>query len=669
MQLPRCVTIFPATLLLGGNLIFARPALAAAPADLKPIIARAAKYQSGEDGQALRQIENRLREAIADPSLRPDLEAGLVGLVGEDATYEARRFACQQLAIIGTVQSLPALSNLLKRAETAELACLALSGHPAPGASAVLRDALPRLTGQPRLQVINVLGNRRDAASVPALMALTRDSDAATAEAAVAALGKIASADAAQAIATMRPTAPPSLAPAVLDASFRLAERLATSDAPASAALYQELLKPGQPPYARRGALGNLLALEGDQAERRILEVLRGADAALKPVAIAGIRSLKAPGTSERFGQELAKLGPQEQVWLIDALADRGDSASRDVITRAIAAEAPTVRQAAIAAVGRLGEADSVAPLAKALADAKSSEERALVEQALVNLGGKQATDRTIVAQLKSSNPLPRSHLITALARRDSRSAVPVLLEEAGSADSAVAQAAFRALASLAEARHLPPLLDKLEQLRASEERASAEEAVVQVLGKVEAPPRRTEAVCQRLEKASGVETRCSLLRLLPSAAGPRALQAVHLAMTDAEPRIRDTAIRALADWPDDSAWDSLMQQYAQPTTEAYRVLALRALVRLAREDNTLPTGPLMDWYRQLLANARNDDDKKLVLGALAGVAHADALALALPLLSNPGTRAEAEVAVKKIAEAIKATHPQAAQEALRKLQ
>jgi hypothetical protein len=146
-------------------------------------------------------------------------------------------------------------------------------------------------------------------------------------------------------------------------------------------------------------------------------------------------------------------------------------------------------------------------------------------------------------------------------------------------------------------------------------------------------------------------------------------LQAVHLAMTDAEPRIRDTAIRALADWPDDSAWDSLMQQYAQPTTEAYRVLALRALVRLAREDNTLPTGPLMDWYRQLLANARNDDDKKLVLGALAGVAHADALALALPLLSNPGTRAEAEVAVKKIAEAIKATHPQAAQEALRKLQ
>jgi hypothetical protein len=39
-----------------------------------------------------------------------------------------------------------------------------------------------------------------------------------------------------------------------------------------------------------------------------------------------------------------------------------------------------------------------------------------------------------------------------------------------------------------------------------------------------------------------------------------------------------------------------------------------------------------------------------------------------LPLLNNSGVRAEAEVAVKKIAEAIKAQHPQVAQEALNRL-
>jgi ribosomal protein S20 len=44
-------------------------------------------------------------------------------------------------------------------------------------------------------------------------------------------------------------------------------------------------------------------------------------------------------------------------------------------------------------------------------------------------------------------------------------------------------------------------------------------------------------------------------------------------------------------------------------------------------------------------------------------------LDLALPLLANSGVRAEAEIAVKKIAEAVKAQHPKAAQEALNRLQ
>jgi hypothetical protein len=69
-----------------------------------------------------------------------------------------------------------------------------------------------------------------------------------------------------------------------------------------------------------------------------------------------------------------------------------------------------------------------------------------------------------------------------------------------------------------------------------------------------------------------------------------------------------------------------------------------------------------------LLASAKTDDDRKLVLGALSGAASPEALALAAEQLANTGVRAEAELAVKKIAEAIKDQHPQAAQDALDKL-
>jgi hypothetical protein len=85
-------------------------------------------------------------------------------------------------------------------------------------------------------------------------------------------------------------------------------------------------------------------------------------------------------------------------------------------------------------------------------------------------------------------------------------------------------------------------------------------------------------------------------------------------------------------------------------------------------EENAHPDAKLIAHYRELLPEAQSDADLRLILGALGGAAHPDALKLALPLLDKTGVHAEAEVAVKKIAEAIKAQYPQAAEEALKRL-
>jgi hypothetical protein len=83
---------------------------------------------------------------------------------------------------------------------------------------------------------------------------------------------------------------------------------------------------------------------------------------------------------------------------------------------------------------------------------------------------------------------------------------------------------------------------------------------------------------------------------------------------------------------------------------------------------NARPDAALLDRYRQLLSGARGDDELKLILGALGGVAHPDALGLALPLVSRAGVRAEAQAAVEKIAESVRAEHPRAAQAAMEQL-
>ena len=639
-----------------------------AAADLPKLIADAAKYESGQNAEPLQQIEQLLRDSAGKPALRAQLEAGLVQLLAPGATFEARRFACQWLAAIGTDASLPALARLLANDETAGIACLALSSRRSPQVTAILRTALASARGRTRLQLIGALGNHQDAQSVQMFAQLARDADAAVAEAAILALGKIGSAPARDAIAALRKEARPAPVSAIDEATLRVAQQLsAAGDRKAASALHTELLRRESPANVRRGALAALIALDTDGGRQRILDTLRRPDAALTPVAIAGVASLKSAGASETFGAMLPKLSPAAQVWMIEALAGRGDAAARSCVLAQVSATDAAVRRAAIFAVGKIEDAKAVPVLAKALAGAKSPDELQEIEVALGRLHGGVATDEAIVVQLKRSSARTKVALFSALARRGARAAVPALLTEAGGSDVETVQAAFRTLGRIAGGADLPALLEKLVNLKAADARADAESAAARTMAKIADVCRRSEAVRATLAKTSDVEGRCSLLRLAPKAADAGALAALVAAGGNKEPRIRDASVRALAAWPDATGWNALLAIYQRPENDRHRTLALRALVRLAGDLNARPDAALIERYRQLLSGARGDD-RKLILGALAGVAHPDALQLALPLLSDAGSRAEAELAVKKIAASIRAQHPQAAQAALERL-
>jgi hypothetical protein len=130
----------------------------------------------------------------------------------------------------------------------------------------------------------------------------------------------------------------------------------------------------------------------------------------------------------------------------------------------------------------------------------------------------------------------------------------------------------------------------------------------------------------------------------------------IDQACRDADPRNADPAIRTLAEWPNLAAWHSLMACYSATNApyQAYHVLALRGLVRLIGEENAKPNATLLAGYLQLLSGAQNDEDRKLILGALSGVAHPEALRLAKELMAFEGIRPEAELAVKRIESALK---------------
>ena len=86
------------------------------------------------------------------------------------ATFDKAR-ACQQLAVLGSKEAVPALADLLADEKLAAYARCGLESIADPAADDALRAALGRLHGKLLVGVVNSIGVRRDAKAVDAVAA------------------------------------------------------------------------------------------------------------------------------------------------------------------------------------------------------------------------------------------------------------------------------------------------------------------------------------------------------------------------------------------------------------------------------------------------------------------------------------------------------------------
>ncbi len=634
------------------------------------VLAGLREYTSGGDVNLLRRYEQLVAQAVNDPAVREGVEADLVRVLAGPSTFEAKRFACTQLAVIGGEASVAATAALLRDEETVGIACLALAGNPSPEAGRVLRQSLRRLQGNSLVQVVNTLGTRRDTAAVRPLRELTANSDAAVAGAASLALGKIGTPAALTALAEARQKHDPAVADAVAAGSLIAAEQLlAANRRPTARRIYEELLAPGWPDQVRRGAFEALLRLDADGGEKRAAEALAGDEALFRPSAIAAVALIERPTASQRFAALLPELSPAEQALMVESLALRKDPAARRTVAEQLRSPQSEVRLAAITAVGRFGDAASVPALAGAVLAAKEANELRAIESALAGLSGGDAVDQALAAQLHNRMAGPKAPFLAALVRRANPGSLRVFLAETASPDPTMTRLAFQGLSRVAQPDDLPAVLKALAGLRAEAALEDAQASVGQILRRVEPAARGSAAVRESLKTTQALSGRARFLPLLVYCPDADGLAELVAAANDANADVRDLGLRTLADWPDISAWEPLKRLYGEAPSATERVLLLRGLVRLLGEKNAQPTAQVVDHYRELLTSAKGDTDRKLILGTLAGCHDPAALALAVEQLDQPGVQAEARLAITKIAEAIKATHPEAAAAALKKLE
>lgn len=571
----------------------------------------------------------------------------------ESVPQPARVWMVRQLEYMGGAEAVEALTRIMndRDAELRECARRALEKNPAPTASQSLRTALEK-GGEPAWEtgLIHSLGQRRDAAAVPLIAA--RLKSASTAREAAQALGRIATpaaADLLRAEAGRNPAA----GPALMEAANRL---LAEGQSAQAKAIYAQLYQPDHAVSIRAAAFSGLLQADPSAAARRIKEALTMHEPRLQQIAIEAA----ARGTAEtqRMLEVIfSQMPPSARVQIVGVLP----ASAEKTILAALHDDEESVRQAAIAALGRVGGANSV-PALLMKASGASSTENSLASASLARISGSGAL--TALRQAAGYGaPQERAAAMSALAERQDAGAIPALLASAREEDQAVRTAAFSALGKLASDKEVG-VLGKMTLQNPSEEALAALESVVRGVKNPAGAAQELLALAGNKEEAV-----ITLLPVFSALGDERALEEAVKQAKSGTGETREKAFEALCNWENFQAAKPLLAMATDPNTpEARSWAALQGVLRLVDTQEKVPAAIRAEAGLAALRAARGEREKKQALAALGNVPDAKVVSAIIPLLVDPVLKNEAGRAAANLAELIVETDKATAQDLARKL-
>ncbi|MDD4101030.1 MAG: DUF1080 domain-containing protein [Kiritimatiellae bacterium] len=417
-----------------------------------------------------------LLSLVAGLSVRAELssdilldEEKLIEIIGKPDTSDNDMVtACQNLGWCGGAKAIGSLAGLLghEKAIYRHAARYGLEMIPDPAVEVVLIDATGRLSGPALVGVLQSLGNRGSEKSVAALARSMADGDAAVAQAAVQALGKLGLASAMQALK-------PGLGkcPKVAQAYLAGAKTIARKNPSKAAELFAEIraCKQNVCPSVRLAAARGEMLSSGKQGLQLWSEMITSADARTSDTALRVVLDFpsdrkatavfagelvvplaKMPETQAKLALVLGKRGDTAAVPALAALADCGSGASCQN------------RLAAASALAMLNDPAAIPPL-QALA---GSDDAAVAEAAkndLMGFTGKAADDAVLAMMGNAEASIRMAGLEMALRRR-MVVAVPAMVKLSSDSDAKIADAAVKGVGDLGTAEEIPLLLSLIRE-------------------------------------------------------------------------------------------------------------------------------------------------------------------------------------------------------------
>jgi HEAT repeat protein len=480
-----------------------------------------------------------------------------------------------------------------------------------------------------RPTIVDALGRRRSREAVRVLLPLAESGDAATRQAALAALANMGDPAAAPALSRVRLDAPyrerAQAASNYLLYARRLAEAGHHTEALAAArAVRAGYVRPDEAQHAS-AALALIVSVQGARALPDLLAAMDHPVASVRGAALNLADGIPGREGTALWVEKARAAKPEVRAPMVAMLGRRGDAAALPFVRESLGSPDEAVRVAAIGAAARLGGEAALPELLGLLAKAGAAESAAL-KVALVGYPAALVVPQAL--SLVDTTPMPaKGALVEVLGEKGSHEAIEPVYRLASDEDPAVREAALVALARLARDTDVPRLVAMLEKTTATDEAVRLREAIAAAVLRDPDPEHRAEGLADLLRR-SPPAGKAVILRLLPRVGGAGLLRAAAEEAASAEPDVQAAAISALSRWPDYAAGSELLRiAGALPRPEQGRLVASGYARLVARAEDAPPQAKVAA-LEKVLALPPDRVDRRAWLAAVASVREPEALRL-----------------------------------------
>lgn len=582
-----------------------------------------------------------------------------IRILKSDASTREKADACRALALIGTPEAVPVLASLLTDETLSHMARYALEPIADPSVDKALRGALGQLKGSQLVGVIDSLGVRKDTQAVEPLAPFLTNADPAVVRAAASALGSIGG--------PAVPTLDNALAQgarssrlAVCEGLFRCAEAMPDAEA---VAIYDRVrLLPDLPLHIQVAAMRGAILRRGIHGVPLLIETLWTEQPVLVSAAV-GI-SLDIPGSemTAALARELSRANMPKRLLLVQTLGYRGDPAAVPVLMSLAKTGPASQRVAAIDSLVQLGHASAIPVLVASAQEADATVSSA-AQAGLIGFPG-SAADAAVVTWLNEASAKHRVAAIHVAGQRRIAVAVPPLLKATEDASVDVVKASFKTLGELAGVAEIPAVVNAMLKTQAV---PAAEASLSAICARHSNKALCTQKLLPGFNRAQG-KPKLALLRVLRTVGDAQALAVVRTAAAESDTSVRDTALRALCDWPTVNALPDLAKLAKTTPNTTFKILALRGQLRLIPMQRDSDAQKLSQ-LKIMLPLIDRTEEQRLVLAVLGQLPSAESLACVMTYVTRDELKDEACVTAVGIAERIVATHPKEVAEAMTQIQ